>query len=145
MWRGIAFRLSATPLVADMQQVREVLSDLQVSRVPGARGWVRGLANVRGQLVTVVDLAGFLGLPQPVRSRGQRALFVERGDLQVALLVDEVFGVRQFPVDGREPAADVPVALAPYVDGAVPAADERWLVADLSRLLANPSFLDAAA
>ena len=33
-----------------------------VTRVPGAKGWMRGLSNVRGQLLPVIDLRAFLGV-----------------------------------------------------------------------------------
>ena len=61
-WVGIGFRLGAERFVTSRADVREVLPiPEQVTRVPGAKPWLRGIANLRGQLLTVVDLKSFLG------------------------------------------------------------------------------------
>jgi twitching motility protein PilI len=145
-WRGIGFRLAGHDLVASMEQVREVLTDPIASRVPGSKNWVRGLANVRGRLVTVVDLAEFLQSPREARVRGQRALFAERGDLQVALLVDDVYGAKQLREDTRtEDVGAVPGVLRPYVTNRFVSATEQWSLFDVGRILSDPQFLNAAA
>ena len=146
VWRGIAFELGGKRLVSGMEQVREVLTDPIISPVPGAKAWVRGLASVRGRLVTIVDLADFLGVPRGSRLRGQRALFVELGDLQVAFLVDQVFGAKQLPEESRtEGTGDLPGVLRPYISSSFSTHDEDWSLFDLSRVLADPEFLNAAA
>lgn len=145
-WRGIAFRIGQTQLTASMEQVSEVLTDPLVSRVPGAKPWVRGLANVRGRLVTIVDLPLFLNLERASTSRGMRALFVESGDISVGLLVDQVYGARQFVNDERhEDSGDIADALRPYVTGRMTSTTESWAVLDIGRILADPTFLSAAA
>ncbi len=64
-WVGIGFRLGAERFVTSRADVREVLPiPEQVTRVPGAKPWLRGIANLRGQLLTVVDLKSFLGRRQ---------------------------------------------------------------------------------
>ena len=65
-WVGIGFRLGAERFVTSRADVREVLPiPEQVTRVPGAKPWLRGIANLRGQLLTVVDLKSFLGAGAP--------------------------------------------------------------------------------
>jgi twitching motility protein PilI len=146
MWRGIGFRVGGEQLVAGMDQVREVLTDPQISRVPGAKNWVRGLANVRGRLVTIVDLSDFLGIPRAQRLRGTRALYIEHGDLQVGLMVDDVFGAKQLPEDERtEELGNVSGVLRPYLSARFAAQTENWGVFDVMRVLSDPEFLNAAA
>ena len=146
LWRAIGFRIGRFHLAASMDQVREVLTDPLVSRVPGAKPWVRGLANVRGRLVTVVDTPHFLRLDRAAGGRGARALFVEMGDLSVGLLVDQVFGARQFPqTDRTEGAGDAPDTLRAYVSSRITGGTDTWYVMDIARLVADPAFLNAAA
>lgn len=146
VWRGIGFSLAGHDFVAPMSEVREVLSDPLVSRVPGARPWVRGLANMRGRLVTVVDLAEFLQLSSPVRTRGQRALCIERGELSVGLLVDGVSGAKHLAEELRSTdLTGVPQNLRPYVTSRFISPAEQWSLFDLGRVLASPEFLNAAA
>ncbi|MBT6278035.1 MAG: hypothetical protein HOI95_28365 [Chromatiales bacterium] len=49
LWRGISFRLANENLVASMEQIVEVLTNPLVSRVPGAKPWVRGVTNVEAR------------------------------------------------------------------------------------------------
>lgn len=56
-----------------MDQVREVLTDTLVSRVPGAKPWVRGLANVHGCLVTVADTPHFLRIDRAAAGERESA------------------------------------------------------------------------
>ena len=61
-WVGIAFRLGGEAFLLAREETREVMGyPPSVTRVPGARPWIRGLANVRGQLLPVIDLRAFLG------------------------------------------------------------------------------------
>ncbi|NKC15225.1 MAG: chemotaxis protein CheW [Gammaproteobacteria bacterium] len=147
LWRGIGFRLAGENLVSSLDQVLEVLTDPLISPVPGAKSWVKGIANVRGRLVTIVELADFLGVAQEgPRMRGQRALYAERGELRVGMLVDTVFGAKQF-LDEHwyDEAGVVPAPLALYVTGSFVSVDETWKVLNLTKLLTDRRFLDAAA
>ncbi len=61
-WVGIGFRLGDEQFIVSRDSIREVLMvPAFITRVPGARSWVRGLANVRGHLLPIVDLKAFLG------------------------------------------------------------------------------------
>src|SRR5687768_18608043 len=56
-WVGVAFRLGSENFLVAREETREVLGFPSVlTRVPGAKGWIRGVANVRGTLLPVVDL-----------------------------------------------------------------------------------------
>ncbi len=96
-WVGIGFRLGAERFVTSRADVREVLPiPDQVTRVPGAKPWLRGIANLRGQLLTVVDLKSFLGAGTPAADRQARVLVVASRDVPTGLIVDEVLGFRRF-------------------------------------------------
>ena len=61
-WVGVAFRMSSESFLVAREETREVLGyPAVVTRVPGAKPWIRGVANVRGTLLPVVDLRAFLG------------------------------------------------------------------------------------
>ena len=68
------------------------------------------------------------------------------GELNVGLLVDQVYGARQFPESDRvEGAGDAPDALRSYVTSRITTGGETWYVMDITRLVADPAFLNAAA
>ena len=96
-WVGIGFRVGEGQLVVATDDIDEVLRLPRVTRVPGAKGWLRGLANLRGNLMPVVDLHAFLSGEFTEPTRATRVLCVEIDEgAVVGLQVDEVLGLKQF-------------------------------------------------
>ena len=73
-------------------QVREVFRAERVTHVPGAPALVRGIVNVRGAVVTVLDLAELLGAGRAVTSTS--VVLLEHGSRLIGLAVDAVCDVR---------------------------------------------------
>jgi twitching motility protein PilI len=144
-WVGIGFRLGAERFVASRGDVREVLPvPEQVTRVPGAKPWLRGIANLRGQLLTVVDLKSFLGSGSATSDRQARVLIVASRDVPTGLIVDEVVGFRRFAAeDYRDEAPGGVIRCEHYVEGCYRRSAEVWPRFSLLKLLADPQFLTA--
>jgi twitching motility protein PilI len=98
-WSGIAFRLGDQQLLAPMGEVVETLPMPQLSIVPNTADWVHGIANVRGRLLPVIDLHGLLhgNVVQP--GTRSRVLVIDFEDIYSGLVVDEVHGLRHYPVE----------------------------------------------
>ena len=143
-WKGVGFQLGGKEYLADMGQVAEILQPPRVTKVPGVRNWVLGVANVRGRLVPVMDLAGMLGLSSKASWRSRRVLVVEQGDFLTGLLVDAVLGMQQFPVDSMQAADNAVPALTPYVSVGFRRADRLWGVFRIDELVQSPEFLQIA-
>ena len=112
-WVGVAFRLSAENFLVAREETREVLGfPSVVTRVPGAKAWIRGIANVRGQLLPVVDLRAFLGSGATNTGRSTRVLVAHHREVPAGLLVDEVLGFRRFN-EGEFSAAPPPTIADP--------------------------------
>src|SRR5262249_55047676 len=61
-WVGVALRMAGDLYLVAREETREVLGvPTSMTRVPGAKAWIKGLANVRGQLLPIIDLRQFLG------------------------------------------------------------------------------------
>lgn len=145
VFHGIGFQMGDLTLVVSLEQVIEVMPHPRLTRVPRTRAWLKGIGNVRGRLISVVDLLGLLsGRPATLDARA-RVLALRSEDLMVGLLVEEVRGVRHFPVSARCDGADRPDWLAPVVDGCFRSGDTLWHALDAGRLLRSPAFQGAAA
>jgi len=146
-WVGVAFRLSAESFLVAREETREVLGlPSVITRVPGARGWVKGIANVRGQLLPILDLRQYLGSGATMPGRNTRVLVVNHREVPAGLMVDEVLGFRRFA--DREFSAEVPptvVRVDRYLAGAFRRGSEVWPVLSLKNLVESPSFLQAAS
>lgn len=78
-----------------MVDLGEVLQMPPLTHVPMAKAWFRGVANVRGNLYSVVDMAAYQHKGASLGGEGSRLLLVaERHAFNAALLVDRVFGLR---------------------------------------------------
>lgn len=145
-WVGIGLRLGNERFVIERGEVREVLMVPEaLTRVPGARSWVRGLANVRGHLLPIADLRAFLGGGEVRAERSARVLVVNSAEYPVGLLVDEVYGFRRFLQ--REHVSDFPqpaIRADRYLQGAYRRGLEVWPVFCLEKLLQGRDFQRAA-
>ena len=144
-WEGILFSVLDVPVAASLEQVREILNiPPAMTRVPGTRRWMLGIANVRGNLLPVTDLQAFLGgEPIPLKKRS-RVLVIEHQGFQSGLLVGDVRGLRHFNDRQQVELPSLPEALSLYVTRAFQVGDEIWPVFDMQRLAEGPAFQMAA-
>lgn len=146
-WVGVALRMAGELYLVAREETREVLGvPGALTRVPGAKSWVRGLANVRGQLLPVLDLRQFLGSGVTPVTRNTRVIVAHHREIPAGLLVDEVLGFRRFAE--AEFSGDVPptiVRCERYLAGTFRRGQEQWPVLSLRTLIESQAFLDAAA
>ncbi len=145
-WSGLGFRMGDERFVCPRDDVREVLVYPEaITRIPGARDWLTGLANVRGQLLPIVDLRAFLGGGPTRPGRSTRVIVVNHRDVPAGLVVDELLGFRRFADDLRRDALPPAVAgCERYLNGAFHHDGRDWLIFSLLRLVESPQFLAAA-
>ena len=143
---GVIFSIGEHHLTCNVEQVHEFLPLPAYTPVPGTKTWILGLANVRGDLVTIVDLAWFLlGARTKVTVRSRLLLASLRGR-PVGLLVDEVFGQRNFVENDAVPARLSPHSpLHGYVKRQLRSGSDTWQELDLDILFTTADFLNGAA
>jgi twitching motility protein PilI len=143
-WRGIGFMLAGQRFLAPMGQVGEILQTPRVTKVPGVRNWMLGVANIRGRLVPILDLAGFLDVPSKANWRTRRVLVVGEGQQQHGLLVDDVLGMQQFPSHEVINQMYVEANYAPYVRGGFERDGSNWPIFSFTDLVQADEFLQVA-
>lgn len=144
-WVGVAFRVGDHHLLAAREEVREVLPIPATTRVPGAVFWVRGLANVRGQLLPLTDLQALLEGEKTRDYRSSRVLVVNHRQIPAGIIVDEVFGFRRF-IDAERvtPAEQDGSPYEPFVTRAYARDGQISTVIGLIQLVESERFLRAA-
>jgi twitching motility protein PilI len=145
-WVGIGLRLGQERFVIAREEIREVLMlPSTLTRVPGAKTWVRGLANVRGHLLPIADLRSFLGGGEANGERSARVLVAASAEFPVGLVVDEVYGFRRFLQRERvDELPQVTIRGDRYLQGAFRRGLEVWPVFSMQRLLQSREFQRAA-
>ena len=131
------FHLDALYLGIDVLSVQEVIRDQQMTPVPLAPASIRGLMNLRGEIVTALDLRTELELPPNPNAAAPMNVVVRTSDGPVSLLVDRIGDVLELAPEDRETPPDT---LAPAVRNIVEHVfkleDRLLLTLDVNKLLA---------
>lgn len=125
------FHVESLFLGIDVQKVQEVIRYQEMTSVPLAQPAVSGLINLRGQIVTAIDLRVKLGLPP--RPPGERPMnvVVRDGDGAFSLLVDSIGDVLEVNEEAFErPPSTVRPAVRHLILGAYKLTDRLLLVLD---------------
>ena len=119
----------------------EVVAVPPVTPVPHTQPWHMGVANVRGNLYSVIDFARFLGREsQGASAQARLVLFGPRaGDLNAGIVVQRVLGLRNLAE--LAPSSTVADAPAWYAQRWMDADGRTWQEIDLSRLARDDGFL----
>ncbi|MDO5652227.1 MAG: chemotaxis protein CheW [Moraxella sp.] len=95
-WLGVVFESAGQKMVAPLGEVSEVLAMPELTPIPLTKSWLLGVANVRGRLLPLTDLAKFLGLEGGERLKSRKVMVVDQGETFSGILVDQVLGISQF-------------------------------------------------
>lgn len=149
LWRGVGYRVGSHRLASGFDEVREILPLPQITPVPGAQPWMLGVANVRGNLLPIVDLKQFLEGERTVVHESQRVLLVRQPGGDVAVLIDELYGQRSFNEPQKVDIESIEQPLyqgrySNFVDRAYRIDQHHWGVFSLDRLARTPEFRQAA-
>ena len=145
-WVGIGFRIGDEQFVASREQVREVLMlPESMTRVPGARRWLLGIANLRGHLLPLVDVKLLLGSGRTTLRRTTRVISVNHREIPAGLVVDEVQGFRRFmDHEFTDKTVETAVRCDRYLAGGYQRGDENWPIFKLFDFVESNLFLQAA-
>lgn len=121
----------------DVQRVQEVIRHQQMTRVPLAPPVVRGLINLRGQIVTAIDLRRRLEFADRPEEQLPVNVVIQTDDGAVSLLVDEIGDVLEVPISQFEgPPETLRGTPRELIRGAYKLADRLLLVLDTERTVA---------
>ncbi len=132
--RHVVFRVAGERFAIPLAEVREVvLPQPPFARVPRSSDAVRGVMNLRGRVVAVVDLAALVGLaPQALEAASGQVLILDQGRRALGFLIAGVVGVEALqPPDG---APGVVRGVAAATGGAVTVLGASSLAGEAERL-----------
>jgi twitching motility protein PilI len=144
----LAVECAGTGLLLPLAQSGEIFPLRTLLKLPHAKPWLTGVAQLRGDLYTVVDLAAFLGLraPQavdPAAPEGQLVMLAPALQVNAALRVDRLAGLRGEEQLVREPEAAEDTARPAFAAGRwKDAQGASWQELDLGALAVDAAFLD---
>ncbi len=139
---SLGVRVGDENWLVELGNISEVIAPGPWVRVPLAKTWLLGVANIRGKLYSVVDLPSFSGHATVTPGPDTRLLLVHsRFAVNAALLVDQTLGLRSMEQTGHKEtgASDTEWISRHYRDEQ----GVSWKVLDMGALVSHPAFLQA--
>lgn len=102
---AIAFVVGDQRFAIEVKHIVEIVGLQQIARVPNAPPFIAGVANVRGRVVTLLDLRRLFGDTREGIVDLKRAIVVSDGQTQVGFLSEEILGTVQYAKHALQPAS----------------------------------------
>lgn len=132
----VAFRLAGETYGIPITLVHEIIRSCEVTALPCTAEHVRGLINLRGKVVPVIDLRRRLGLPTTEETRATRIIVVELPEGVVGMIVDAVSEVLRLPASQIEPPSELVGNLdTNLIRGVGKRANELIVLLDIQKIL----------
>ena len=143
----LTFTLDGDQYAADVTRVREVLEVLPFTKLPGMPSYMRGVINIRGSVVPVVDLREKFGMPQVEQTVDTSIIVmdVEIGDksMTVGCLADSVEEVVDIVPESVEEAPTLGTAVdAAFISGIARKDDAFIILLDINRVFGTSDLLN---
>jgi purine-binding chemotaxis protein CheW len=132
----LSFRLASEEYAIDILQVREIRACEAVTRIPEAAAVVKGVINLRGQIVPIVDLRLMFGHPDAIGA-GTVMIILHIAERLLGIVVDAVSDVVALLPSQIRPTPDMGMVDVSFVRGLAPLEDRMLVVLDIERLLAQ--------
>lgn len=139
----VTFKLDNETYGINVMLVQEVLRITDIAPVPGAPGYVVGIINLRGNVVTVIDTRMRFGLPPKEMDDATRIVIIEAEKQTVGIIVDSVSEVVDIYSNEIESAPNVGNdETARYIEGVVSRGEDLLILVDLNKLLTEDEWAD---
>ena len=138
----VLLRLGADRYAVPITSVREILRVGTITAVSTAPAFVLGVINLRGVIMTILDLRVFFGLePGPVGAEA-RIVIAEGGGLVVGILVEQVEEIVDLPAaQVKPPLSPAKGLVEDYIVGIAAHGEQMVVLIDLEKVLGNPRII----
>jgi purine-binding chemotaxis protein CheW len=136
----VVFTVGEREYAVAIDNVVEIGEPLNTTPVPNVPEWVLGVANLRGDIVSVIDLRVFMGLPEADPGQEKKMLVARSsdGEISTCVLVDQVRGIRYLKLDQLvQPTAAAKDLFEEFIDGVCENEGQEFVVLDIDRVLSS--------
>lgn len=135
----VEFTLAYEKYGIESEFVREVYPLKEFTPVPCTPSFIFGITNVRGQLISVMDVKEFFGLPSKGLTDLNRTIIVQTPKMEVGILADVITGVRLVPLNDIQPTLPTLTdRRSEYLRGVT---QDRLVILDIQKILSDPTIL----
>ena len=135
----VEFLLAHETYAVESSFVREVYPLRDLTPLPGTPEFVAGIINVRGQIVSIIDLKTLFGLPAKGLTDLNKVIILRDKNMEFGLLADAVVGVRRISLPEVQPPLPTLTGIrAEFLRGVT---RDRLVILDVARILADPTII----
>lgn len=134
----VVFQLLDKEYVIPVNQVKAIEKLIHITRVPKTPSYVKGVINLRGVVIPIIDLKNRFGLAESEINDNSRIIIISLEDMEVGVIVDSANDVLDIPMDAIEPQPEVVGGLEQDFINGVAKIDRRLLILLHLDLVLNP-------
>lgn len=136
--RVLTFALGQESYAIALNQAKEVIQPLTITRVPNSPDFIAGVVNLRGEIIAVLDIRHFFGLGEQEKAKDARILITDVTGSYVGVIIDKVKEI----IEIEEAAIQPPLVtlrgkLADYTKGEIRIGNDIVVLLDLNKVLNN--------
>ena len=139
--RTVEFLLADERYAIESAYVHQVYPLKGLTSLPCTPAFVLGITNVRGEILSVIDIKRFFDLPDRGLSDLNKVIIVQMDEMRLGILADAILGTRAIPLPAIQPSLPTFTGIrAEYLQGvvaALPGMDERLIILDVERILSD--------
>lgn len=130
----VVFELNGQLYAIPVLKVKEITRMLKITRVPNSEFYVEGITNLRGSLISVINLAKRLGLQEKGYDDNTRVIVLETGENESGIIVDSVKEVSTVDAEEVESLKNTGQETK-FLNGVIKRGDNIWLLLDVNEIL----------
>lgn len=131
----VSFRLGSEVYAINISRVQEIKKMVEITKVPQAPSYCVGVVNLRGKVITVIDLRTKLDMEAIARDKNTRIVVYDVEGIVTGMIVDAVEEVLRIPRSAIEPAPGIATSTASdYIQGVAKVEDRLLLLLDISKI-----------
>ena len=132
----IVFSLGHEEYGVEVEKVKTIERMMKLTRVPKTPVFIKGVINLRGVVIPVIDLRSRFGLPEKEYTDNSRMIIVSQGDIEVGMIVDSANDVTDIDADAVENPPEIVGGIrAKYLDGIAKIGDRLLVLLNLEQVL----------
>lgn len=136
---AVEFLLAGERYAVESRHVREIFPLENLTPLPGTPAFVLGIINIRGEILSVIDIKKFFELPDKGLTDLNKVIVLQSESMLFGILADVIAGVRQIPATGIQPSLPTLTGIREeYLRGITA---ERTIILDAEKLLADEKII----
>jgi len=133
----VVFNIGTEEFGVEIMNVQEIIRMTNITKIPQASGYVKGIINLRGRIIVVINLNVIMGMKSKEQNENTRIIVADIGETVMGFIVDSVSEVIRLPASNVEPAPSVIANKigTEYVRGVGKMEDRLLILLDLDKIL----------